>query len=125
MTRGGLPPLRALMAGALSGARESGGDDAAVISIPPPSGAPSAPGSRPSVASTHDAARLRELRLSGRGARPRPPRLRDARDVGHAGVAPGGRRDRAVVRLVPFAVPARARRERRRTAGVTPGAAGR
>src|SRR5690242_1538089 len=121
MTNGGRPPFRALMAGALSGTRESGGDDAVVISVPPPSGAPSAPGGTPSVASTDDAARLRELRLSRRGARPRPPHLRHARDVGHAGIAPGGRRDRAVVRLVPIAVPARARRRRGR-GRVTPAA---
>src|SRR3984893_3754718 len=115
MTRGGSPPLRALMAGALSGARESGGDDATVISVPPPSGAPSAPGSTPSVAracegdkdGAHDAARLRELRLSRRGARPRAARLRHARDVGHAGVEPGGRRDRDVVGFVALAVPGR------------------
>src|SRR5215208_2374904 len=121
ITNGGPLPLRALMSGALSDARESGLDDAVVISEPPPSGAPTAPGSAPSVASTRDRARLRELRLPGRGARPRPSRLRHAGDVGHAGVATGARRAGAVVRFVPLAVPPRGRRGRRRR-GVTPGA---
>src|SRR5918994_507808 len=136
ITNGGPLPLRALMSGALSGARESGLDDAVVISEPPPSGAPTAPGSTQSVArgggrfcrpppqspsparadkdGVHDAARLRELRLPGRGAGPRPPRLRHPGDVGHTGVATGHRRAGAVVRLVPLAIPARARRGRRR-----------
>jgi hypothetical protein len=39
------------MSGALRDARASGGDDGVVISVPPPSGAPTAPGGTPSVAS--------------------------------------------------------------------------
>src|SRR5215218_11371521 len=112
ITNGGPLPLRALMSGALSDARESGLDDAVVISEPPPSGAPTAPGGMPSVASTRDRARLRELRLPGRGAGPRPPRLRHPGDLGDAGVTARRRGARAVVRLMPLAVPTRDRRRR-------------
>src|SRR5512132_4013139 len=65
ITNGGPLPLRALMSGARSGARESGLDDAVVISEPPPSGAPTAPGSTASVASRE-----------GRRLRRPPPRRR-------------------------------------------------
>src|SRR5215210_7860313 len=108
------------MSGALSGARMSRGDDAVVISEPPPSGAPTAPGSTVSVARTpgvpsesHDPTRVRELRLPGRGARAGAAGVRDAGDLGHGGGTRGRRGDRAVVRVVPVAVPARAGRGRR------------
>src|ERR687898_2506562 len=118
ITSGDPLPLRAAISGALIGARASGGDDAVVISVPPPSGAPTAPGSTASVASRCDGARLRELRLPRRGAGAGPADLRDTRDVGHARVASGARGSRAVVRLVPVAVPPRGRRGRR--GGVKP-----
>src|SRR5215471_3828475 len=101
------------MSGALSGTRASGGDDAVVISVPPPSGAPTAPGGTPKRSLTGGGPRLRELRLPGRGARARSARVRDPRDLGHAGVTPSRRRAGAVVRVVPVAVPPRGRRGRR------------
>src|SRR5438874_10267419 len=55
-------------------------------------------------------ARVRELRRGGRRARRRAPALRGARVVGQARVDDQGRGDRALVLLLPLALPTRADR---------------